>query len=466
MKLNTLLSIVILHEMILFRYILKSHISPFVGAFATLMGVFVLQAMMKMLDQLIGKGINTFVIIELLLLNLAWIIVLAVPMAILIATLMGFGKLASQNEITALRANGVSLFTMMKPIVLFGILLTFLMVEFNNVILPEANHKLKTLMIDIRKKKPTLALTAGVFSQELQGYSMVVRKTFENSNNFEEAIIYDHRDYSKNIIISAKTGGISFSNDYQKIIVDLFNGEVHETSQKDPRMYRIVKFKHQRITTPAEGFEFIRSSDNAFTRGDRELSAGAMLYIVDSLQKKIDGFDYRINTLNSALRNIQINGFVKQSTPEDSVWQNIKPFSDVRSQVMMYSNLLDVEFMNKNSLTQSIREYMVEVHKKYSIPFACLIFVLVGAPLGVITRRSGMGVAGSISIGFFILYWAGLISGEKLADRQLIEPWLGMWMANIVLGLLGIALTFIVAKSPINFRLKSKRKEILNKNIT
>ncbi|MDA0986921.1 MAG: LptF/LptG family permease [Bacteroidetes bacterium] len=446
--------------MILYKYIIRSNAAPFVGAFATLMGVFVLQAIMKMLDQLLGKGIDTFVIIELLILNLAWIVVLAVPMAILISTLMSFGKLSSESEITAMRAHGLSLYKMIFPILIIGSIITYLLIEFNNNILPEANHKLKTLMIDIRKKKPTLSLTPGVFSQELRGYSMVVRKTFENSNDFEDATIYDHRNYLKSVIISAKKGNISFSNDYQKIIVDLYNGEVHETSQKDERVYRIIKFQHQKITTPAEGFEFIRSSDNAFGRGDRELSAGAMLYIVDSLQKKADEVNYRIEKLNNSLRSVQLNGFVKENTPEDSAWGNIKQFSDARSQVMMYSNLLDVEVFNLTQYTKSIREYMVEVHKKYSIPFACIVFIFIGVPLGVLTRRGGMGVAGSISIGFFILYWASLISGEKLADRLIIEPWLGMWMANIVLGLFGILLTYFVAKSPIDLKKYFSSKKI------
>jgi len=438
--------------MIIFRHILRAHLAPFIGSFFILMFLFVLQFMMKFMDQLAGKGLSGAVILELMMLNLAWIVVLAVPMAVLVATLMAFGGLSSNSEITAMKASGVSLYTMIFPVLLVSGVLTYLMVQFDNKVLPEANHRLKTLTIDIRRKKPTFTLIPGLFSGDLPGYSMLVHKTFAESNNLEGVIIYDHTNPNKNVVITAKRGVLSFSSDYRRLIMDLFDGEVHELNNIDYKSYRIVKFDRQVLTTRAEGFDFERSSDNAFSRGDRELSAGAMLYIVDSLQTQVDAGRKRIDALNAGLQEKLFTGSIGRQSDAYTPWRSIESYTNLSSQLAMLRNSLDGELATYNFLDRTIKEYWVEIHKKYSIPVACFVFVLVGAPLGVMSRRGGFGMAASLSLGFFLLYWASLIGGEKLADRELIEPWLGMWIANIAIGALGIFLTYRIAKENVELR--------------
>ncbi|MDE3057944.1 MAG: LptF/LptG family permease, partial [Bacteroidota bacterium] len=315
------------------------------------------------------------------------------------------------------------------------------MVEFNNKVLPEANHRLKTLMMDIRRKKPTFTLVPGLFSQDMPGYSILVRKTFANSNDLEGVIIYDYTDPNKNVMISARHGVLSFSPDYRNLIMDLYDGEIHQLNTTDFRTYRIIKFQRQRLVTKAEGFDFERSSENAFSRGQRELSAGEMRYIVDSLRTEKAAIQKHIRLLNDELTDELLRGSVPPQSPDIAVWNQINLYTTISSRMMMFRNMLDMEYFNLLDKETGIREYMVEIHKKYSIPVACLVFVLVGAPLGVMTRRSGFGMAGSLSLGFFLLYWASLIGGEKLADREYIQPWLGMWIANIVIGAVGIFLT-------------------------
>ncbi|HTR81264.1 MAG TPA: LptF/LptG family permease [Bacteroidota bacterium] len=438
--------------MIVFRHILRAHIAPFIGSFFVLMFLFVLQFMMKFMDQLAGKGLSGAVIIELMMLNLAWIVVLAVPMAVLVATLMAFGGLSASSEITALKASGFSLYRMMFPVLIAASIITYLMVEFDNKVLPEANHRLKTLTIDIRRKKPTFTLVPGLFSQDIPGYSMLVRKTFAESNNLEGVIIYDHTNPLKSVVITAKRGTLSFSKDYRLLIMDLFDGEIHELSTTDYKSYRIIQFAHQVLTTPAEGFDFERSSENAFSRGDRELSAGEMLYIVDSLGVLENASNKRIDAISDGLQQKVFEGSIAPKSDSRAAWRAIEPFTNINSQLMMMRNALDGEIANHNALDRMIRQYWVEIHKKYSIPLACFVFVLVGAPLGVMSKRGGFGVAASMSLGFFLLYWASLIGGEKLADREFIQPWLGMWIANIVIGAFGIFLTFRIARENVELR--------------
>lgn len=433
----------------LWFYILKRHAAPFFGSFFFLMGVFVLQFVMKFMDQLVGKGLSGAVIAELMMLNLAWMMVLAVPMAVLVATLMAFGGMASTNEITAMKAGGVSLYRMMFPAVLAAIGVTYLMVEFNNKVLPEANHRSKTLTMDIRRKKPTLTLVPGLFNSDMAGMSILVRKTFEESNELEGVTIYNHSDPNKNTIITAKRGSLSFSGDYRKLVMDLFDGEIHEVDHTKPKMYRTIHFHRQRLTTNTEGFDFERSAMDRFSRGDRELSSGEMLYLVDSLRQMNDEVRKRILRITGGLNEKLFTGSIDTLSPARDLWRNIEQYTDMKSQWMFYRNTVESDIASIEYQEKQMREYLVEIHKKYSIPFACFVFILVGAPLGVMARRGGFGIAASLSLGFFLLYWTSLISGEKLADRHLIEPWFGMWVANIALGAFGVFITYKVARENI-----------------
>ncbi len=421
-------------------HILRAHAGPFVFSLSTIMFVFLLQFIMKFIDQIVGKGLSWLVIGELIALNLAWIVVLAVPMAVLVAALMGFGNLSSQNEITAMKASGISLYRMIMPVALVAVVLTFLMIHFNNKVLPEANHRLKALLVDIRRIKPTYTIVAGLFSQDLQGYSILARKTFEHSNDLEGLTIYDYTDPSTNVVVTAKHGKVSFTPDYRKLIMDLSDGEIHQIGTMDRSAYRRMKFVKHRIVMNAEGFDFERTDENQLSRSDREMSAQEMIAIVDSL---------RLNATSGRQTLLRNNGgqfMPQQRLPALMASQNpallhqqaiFLALSDFRR--------LDNEIANQIILEKyfddQINTYLVEINKKYSIPVACLVFVFIGAPIGIMARRGTFAVAASLSFGFFLLYWASLIGGEKLADRGLIAPWVGMWSANIVLGILGLYIT-------------------------
>lgn len=393
---------------------------------------------MKYIDDFVGKGLSLWVILELITLNLAWMVVLAVPMSVLIAVLMAFGGMSSQNEITAMKASGISLYKMMLAPLLASFLLTYLTIEFNNKVLPEANHKAKTLMIDIRKKKPTLMLNPGLFSQDVSGYSILVRKTFQHSNDLEGVTIYDYTDPASMVVITAKKGRVSFTPDYKKLIMDLEEGEIHQKNFNQENDYRRLRFTKHRILMDAREFALERSEEGTFQRGDRELSAQTMLKIVDSLKTQ---------------NNLIINNYI-QSTKFDFDMQNLEKrilqnlkldkkqvIENLLEEARYKKNYVDNQLMMINYNISRIDEYLVEIHKKYSIPFACIVFILIGAPLGIISRRGGFGIAATLSLGFFVLYWASLIAGEKLADRDIISPFIGMWAANIIIGLAGIYLT-------------------------
>lgn len=433
--------------MILLRYILRNHTVPFIFSNVALMGVFLLQFLMKAADRIIGKGLDILVILQLITYNLAWMVVLVVPMSVLVATLMAFGGMSQTNEITIMKASGVSLPRMIVGPALAGVIIAYLLMVFNNDVLPDANHKAKMLMFDISQTKPTLSLQPGVFSQEMQNIAILAQNVDQNSNNMFGVTIYDYSEPGKLNIVTAQKGKLYFTPDMVKLILDLEKGEIHEAQASGTNMYRKIYFKRHRIAMDAGQYSLQRSRDIA--RGDRELSASVMLHYADSLNAIAE-------TYRSALSK-EINKTFHGDSLQKPVNQNTamarKSEKDLSNAIGIRSRasqqIISASVWQIDRLQKEIDSYMVEVHKKYAIPVACIIFVLLGAPLGVMARKGGFGMAGSISLFFFLIYWAFLIGGEKLADRGLVTPFWGMWSANFVMGALGLFLLYRSVKENI-----------------
>ncbi len=433
---------------ILWRHILRTHIAPFFFSVVVLVFIFLLQALIKFLDQLAGKGLSPLVIAEWFVLSLSYIIVLAVPMGVLVATLMAFGNLASNNEITAIRATGVSLYNMMVPPFVASVILCSLLILFNNDVLPDSNHRLKVLTQDIYRKKPTLTIVAGLFSQEIPGYSILVRKTFEHSNDLEGVTIFDNTDRTLNTTITAQRGTISFSPDYRKLIMDLSDGEIDEVNTVDFKEYRRIKFVKHRIAMDAQGYEFQRSQEASVGRSDREMSADDMRAIVDSLSREQELSRTKMLDL---LRQDTAALFSGLKSPLQPYQTTSDPTTTAGFRINSMRTPVTIEQARIEMFDAQKREYEVEIYKKYAIPVACIVFVFVGAPLGIIARKGTFGVSASVSLGFFLFYWACLLQGEQLANRGFIAPWFGMWVANIVIGAIGAYLTYRIARENLVF---------------
>jgi lipopolysaccharide export system permease protein len=433
---------------ILWRHILRTHVAPFFFSVVVLVFIFLLQALIKFLDQLAGKGLSVFVIAEWFVLSLSYIIVLAVPMGILVATLMAFGNLAANNEITAIRATGVSLYYMMIPPFFASIVLCWFLIQFNNDVLPDSNHKLKVLTQDIYRKKPTLTIVPGLFSQEIPGYSILVRKTFEHSNDLEGITIFDNTQNTLNTTITAERGTISFSPDYRKLIMDLSDGEINEVNAVDFKEYRRIRFVKHRIAMDAQGYEFQRSQESSVGRSDREMSAADMRDVVDSLSREQSKSKARIaQVIQQDISTI----FSNAKRPPQPYQTTTDPITTAGFRLSSMRTTVTIEQARMEMFETQKREYEVEIYKKYSIPVACIVFVFVGAPLGIIARKGSFGVSASVSLGFFLFYWACLLQGEQLANRGFLAPWFGMWVANIVIGIVGLYLTYRIARENLVF---------------
>lgn len=382
------------------RYILKSLVGPFFLSLFTIVFVLVLQFLAGFSDRFIGKGIVVSEVAELIVLQSAWMVVFAVPMAVLVSVIMAYGSMTNNSEITVLRASGRSLFRLAAPVLVVACALSLLMERFNNVALPGANYRSKTLMADIVSTKPAFGLAENAFSRFIDGYSIFVRETDNASREIRGVLLYDLTRSGYRTTVSAERGIIGFSGDNRYLVMTLFNGEIHEIRYPGYSGYRTMRFARHRLVFESSGFGFSRSANDRLRGDSRELSADELLAGARELKGKIDAAG---------------------SVPQLSLSERQRLASD------------RVRFSR----------YMTEYHKKYALPVACFVFALAGVPLGVLARRGGFGSGAGLSLLFFVLYWSMLISGEKLAERGFLDPAPAVWAAN---GLLALAALLMLCR--------------------
>jgi len=430
---------------ILSRYILREHIAPFFFAFFTITFLLVIDYVPKIIDHVIDKDLSLSVVLELLLLNLAWMLALSVPMSVLVATLMAFGRLTSDFEITAIKASGVNLLRVLIPVLLAGTFITFLMIQFNDKILPDLNKKARVLWGDISVMRPTLVFKSGVFITDIPGYLVLIDKIDHTNSRVEGVSITETKDKMKPRIIVAKDGFLNMTDGGRNMQFTLFDGELHSLDLQDANNYRRVDFKKQIINIAGTGSELVRTDPNY--RTDREMSISQMQEQVDQASDAVFPFrdrissqlDEKFNYLFSDSFKYHLGDTLSDSAALEIVKSDasvlVKHFIQNKKQILAQKRVMD--------------KYTIEIYKKYSIPAASLAFILLGAPLGVLSKRGGMAKAIGISIVMFIIYWAFLIGGEDLADRGIVSPFWAMWSANILLGGIGLyLLCLVVTENP------------------
>lgn len=427
---------------IITRYIIKEHVGPFLFAMLTIIFVFILNIVFRDLGRLLGKGLTVGVILEFFLYNLAWIIALAVPMAVLISTLMAFGRLSADSEMAALKASGVHLYRILLPVVLASMILAAGLERFNNSVLPDFNLRVKLLYRDISRKKPTLTLEPHVFFNEIENLSILVHQVDNKENLLKNIIITDRRDTEKPKTIIAETGTLLFDKELELMVLTLVNGEVHELTT-DFQEYRRMVFNRHVINIAVDNMVLKRSESEY--RGDREKSAKMMKEDIQKHEKAIEERHEQIGFfIKREMNRLFPEEYLRHDTlrEEHGILFNrlMRQRQGLRRHVQLNLQQIQNEIRVIEGYKRSISALRVEIHKKYSIPIACIVFVLVGAPLGIMARQGGLAVGGGMSMLFFLIYWAFLIGGEQLADRRIIDPVLAMWAPNAVVGAVGVYL--------------------------
>jgi lipopolysaccharide export system permease protein len=412
--------------------------------------IFEMDVLFEYLDLVINRGVPVVAVLQLFVLSLGFVVALSVPCAVLVAELMTFGRLSQDNEITALRASGIHLFRVMLPSLAASALLAVGLTLFNNYVYPEANHAFANLLVDIHRMRPTVKLQEGVFITDLPGYNMLVQSVNGHTNEMRGVTIYQMNAGGPPTTILARTGYLTYTPDGRTAVIELQNGEIHEIQADagSPRRYHRLSFRRHTIYIQGAGGMLERSVRDS--RGDREKSAQMLLVeradIVAqydrSLQQKLETFR------NHGVSPRDCQALAPERAPllgRFAIgWSALTHHGDPLKPVVAAHPELqtDAEIwrMERQSLLRRVASLSVEIHKKFALPAACIVFVLIGAPIGMRVRRGGPAVAFA-SIGFFLFYYACLVVGEELANRLILPAWLAMWLANIVLGALGIDLT-------------------------
>ena len=441
------------------KYLVKESLIPFLLSLGVITTVLFLQFLIRAIDRFLGKGLDVWIILEYLYLNLAWIIALSVPMSLLISTVMTYGRMSQDNEITALKAAGVSVSSIIKPAVFFGGFVGLILCLFNNFVLPDMNYHARLLARDIYQKSPELTIEPGYFINTIPQYSMIVRDM--EGNNFKDVKIFSKYSGTEQVTIYADKGKLTSKDDI--IILDLENGEIHEIDLEDYNHYRRIKFVTHQITIPID--DLLLNRNNESVRTDREMKVSQMIQKIEKNKEYMVQVNNRIKTvldnngiawsedldLETVLSSIEILKEDSKQITKEKTYRDDIPISEyeIKEKLRSFNNIsrqLTNEFMLISNYQKTNNKYMVEIHKKFTLAFACLLFAMTGAPLGILVRKGGITIASALSIAFFLVYYIMLIWGEQLADRNLLDPTFGSWMPNIILFIVGLVLFFLSDK--------------------
>jgi len=435
---------------LLSRYILKQLIMPFLFSLLIIIFVLFTQFLLRAIDRFLGKGLETGIILEYLFLNLGWIAALSVPMAVLIAALMSFGQLSEDNEITAMRASGISFLVIIRPALIFGISIALLLTYFNNFIMPEMNFKARMLSGDIYRKRPDMNIEPGHFVDDLPEYSMIIKG--KSGKLMNDVRIFSKGGGKSQTSIYSNQGELNTIDD--AIILTLYDGEIHELDLHDYGNYRRIEFKTHVITISVDNI-FLNRRDTT-SRSDREMTIPMILNKKNNINSRLQIVDQRIGRAfmravgdsiippNHKIALAKLKSYKNLFMADTTI--NIEERTKGERKFKTAERQLKNEYSLIQSYNKTKNKYFVEIHKKFSLPAACILFVITGASLGVLFRKGGFAIATGLSFGFFLIYYILLIGGEDMADRDYVSPAVGMWTPNIILFIIALYLMLITVR--------------------
>ena len=438
--------------MILVRYVLKELIAPFLAALFGITFLFVVDFLVKILDNVLSKGLPASTVMEIFVLNLAWMLSLSIPMAVLVSCLMAFGRLSGDQEITAVKAAGMSPLSLMRPVMLVAGLLSVLMVLFNNWVLPEANHRSVELMNAVSRKKPHVFIDAGRLITQFPDVQLWVSRIDQVSGTLYGIQVYELQRRGAPRVVYADSATLDYIDNGATLMFKLRSGETHMIDPDNPEDYFRIRFFSQDLAMENVDDRLERRSRSY--RSDREMPVEMMMDVVEEARHRYDSIanyakDVRLASLIAMCRSVEGDSVVpaeaREKAEKDSV-RRARAFPRVRSQEQ--GVLRATERLSARMEVEKKREaqYLVEIHKKFSTSFACIIFVLIGAPLGIMARKGGIGTGILYSLAFFVIYWICLIGGENLADRLIISPEMAMWASNVIIGTFGVFITVAMVR--------------------
>lgn len=436
-------------------FIVRSFLQPFAATFFISVVVLLLQHLWKYIDDLAGKGLEWYVIVEFMVYSTANLIPLALPLAILLASIMTFGNLGEKYELVSIKAAGIPLRRVIQPLFFFVVLLTGFALWFSLEVVPVANLKWGALYYDLVQQKPAFELKEGVFYNGIEDYSIKVAGKDKNGGSIRGVIIYDHSEGRGNTaVVLAESGEITHSDDKRYLIFNLYNGKRYEEMVNQPEYYKknqfnSMEFRRQRMVFDLSEFKMTRTDVDLFKdfwkyRKLPELKRG-----MDSLRRDIDrkiiqgkmsysqGYHfqdtsaYTLKTLPPAL---QTPSLLSTSNGKQAAKMALSMARSATGQVeFIKGELMPVQYL--------LAKYEMVWWQKFTLSAACLVLFFIGAPLGAIVRKGGFGLPVVVAIVFFMVFFVLNMIGEKMVRELVLPAYLGMWLSTFILTPVGIWLT-------------------------
>ena len=445
----------------LYLFVLRSYLGPMVLTFFIALFILLMQFLWKYVDDMVGKGFEWYVIAELLFYASATFVPMALPLAILLASLMTFGNLGEHYELVAMKASGISFRKAMLPLIIFTIMLSGVAFYFSNNVLPFANLKFGTLLFDVREKKPALNINEGIFYNEIENYVIRIGKKEKDGKTIRNVMIFDHTEsMGNNNVTVAEWGTMENTPDKKFLIFRLYNGfNYYEPSNKREHNYsrplQRTRFEEEMRRFDLSEFNMIRSKEELFKDNYQMQNLHQLELSTDTLRMELN---QRVDQISDML----IKNYYWYQLTDSNLYKPVQPMTAVPdSFVTMFTpreqrKIIDVALSGARGVSQQL-EYLekeiraknemiyrheIEWHRKFTLSIACLILFFVGAPLGAIIRKGGLGLPVVFSTLFFIIFHVISITGEKFVREGIIPPWEGMWISSLVFLPIGIILTY------------------------
>jgi lipopolysaccharide export system permease protein len=445
------------------RYILTSFLGPMLLTFFVVLFVLMLQFLWLHIDDLVGKGLGLSVIAEFLFWGIITFIPLALPLSTLLSSIMAMGNMGESNELLAMKAAGLSIQRIMRPSMGLVVLISFAAFFVANSLIPYANLQISSLMYDIRQKRMEIKIPTGVFYNGIEDYSLRIERQSDQTHLMYDMILYDHTDKRGNVSVTrADSGYLRLTSNKTHIIVKLFHGYTYEDDkqQTGDSIYPFQKrhFSEQEVLISLQNYEFKRSDNERFKDQAQMKSLHELNSISDSLallQRNMTNTytsDFRYKAAFARTQELDtLKAFREKyiyTVNCDSLFillpaeRKVEAASGALQRLSQAASQSEMHFANYEQVDHQKRRADIEWHRKFTLSIACLIFFFIGAPLGAIIRKGGLGMPTVVSIFFFMVYWVVDISGKKLARDGVLDPAMGIWLSSFVLLPMGIFLTY------------------------
>ncbi len=445
---------------ILTRYLLRQHAAPLAFALTALTALLLLNQIAKQLGNLVGKGLPWSVIVEVFVLSIPFIVAMTLPMAVLVAVLHTMSRLAADNEITAMTASGISVGRIARPVLAGATAVALCSFLLNDQLLPRSNHRLRTLLVDIQRKKPSFTLKEQVINEVVAGqFFLRAARIDQATNRLRDVTIYDLGDVDRRRIITADSGHMAYTPGQTDLYLTLMEGDIQEVRRGEDAQFNRTFFLTNRVRVKGVSNQLVRTEEDSY-RGDREMTICEMQQVVSAARGDARAARRDANaTVTQDLR--RLAGLAPAPVPSPAsdsaaggvycrLLQRLGRWllpAEVKAQTpaprppppRVTFGVTAGENQRVDGARRRAAIYQVEINKKLAIAFACFVFALIGVPLALRFPRGGAGLVIGTSVIVFAIYYVGLIGGEDLGDRLIVSPFLAMWAPNLLFSAVGAA---------------------------